>query len=391
MTDELQAAQRPFYLIVCFWGERFRNYFLDFCLPSLLAPGNLPALVDRRLCKLLIACTPEDEAALQSHPVFHAATRFITPMFFHIPPGPAGVEGCAHMGVGHKLMSQQAFDDKAYAVMLTPDMIISDGTLAKCEARARAGYEVVLCAAARFAEETFFSSLRGGGAMKYTDHALALTGAQLARAAINGLHSETQAYEWDMPVLEMTVPIHWWRVPSEMGMLLHSMSWAPLLLDYGAIKNHDMRCLDKWTMDGNYVHANFGSAPEKIYIVRDSDEMFVASWAPAADRPHSLTPSHLYNQAHVGQMAKGAMLRMAYHSGVFDPLKQRIFFEPVRWHPFPIVNGAEAKWQEVEARAQRALRSYVAEPQPTWVASGDAPVAVIADDPALEFKASGHP
>ena len=38
------TRERPFYFIVVLWGERFRNYFLDFALASALSPGNIPAL-----------------------------------------------------------------------------------------------------------------------------------------------------------------------------------------------------------------------------------------------------------------------------------------------------------------------------------------------------------
>lgn len=38
------ARLRPFYFVVVFWGERFRSYLVDFCLPSLLSPHNIPAL-----------------------------------------------------------------------------------------------------------------------------------------------------------------------------------------------------------------------------------------------------------------------------------------------------------------------------------------------------------
>ena len=51
MSIDAQSAKsspatldRPFYFMVVLWGERFRNYFLDYCLASALSPGNIPAL-----------------------------------------------------------------------------------------------------------------------------------------------------------------------------------------------------------------------------------------------------------------------------------------------------------------------------------------------------------
>ena len=37
------VLERGFYFIVVLWGERFRDYFLEYCLPSLLSPGNRSA------------------------------------------------------------------------------------------------------------------------------------------------------------------------------------------------------------------------------------------------------------------------------------------------------------------------------------------------------------
>ena len=47
-------------LAVTFWGEEYRRYFLDFCLASLLAPGNLPDIDDKEAARLLIATNDRD-------------------------------------------------------------------------------------------------------------------------------------------------------------------------------------------------------------------------------------------------------------------------------------------------------------------------------------------
>ena len=102
-------------------------------------------------------------------------------------------------------------------------------------------------------------------------------------AAVNGFHSETLAYEWDAPGIMAISPAAWWRVPGEDGIVLHSLSWAPLLLDYGAIGDHDTSTFDQWTLDGDYLFNNTKSI-EHIHVVQDSDELFLASWGPLAER-----------------------------------------------------------------------------------------------------------
>src|SRR5437867_9179035 len=50
----------PYYLMLSFWGEKYRNYFYSLCLPSLLSPNNLPLLQHVRGSKLVISTTTED-------------------------------------------------------------------------------------------------------------------------------------------------------------------------------------------------------------------------------------------------------------------------------------------------------------------------------------------
>jgi hypothetical protein len=59
-TDTAMQAMQPFDFIVSLWGERYRNYFVDRCLPTLLAEGNFPVLRASEGHRLLIATTQAD-------------------------------------------------------------------------------------------------------------------------------------------------------------------------------------------------------------------------------------------------------------------------------------------------------------------------------------------
>jgi hypothetical protein len=52
-----------FMLVV--WGERHRRYFSDYCLPSLLAPNNIPCIANKHESKFAIATTAEDWTAVR--------------------------------------------------------------------------------------------------------------------------------------------------------------------------------------------------------------------------------------------------------------------------------------------------------------------------------------
>ena len=345
------------------WGERFRNYFLEYCLPSMLSTGNIPALSTRTPSKYLIATRPEDWEAMQQTAIFKLLRQYIEPVYLEIPPCPPGKGGCEHMGTGHKIACEYAHKERAYAVLFTPDCMLSDGTVARLQQLAHAGTELVLTAALRYGEEPFLGILERMGLIPLESRRdsgtpITISGRQMVYAAINGFHSEALRYEWNKPYFHPMPSATWWRVPDEEGVLVHCLSWAPLLLDYGAIEDHDSSTLDNWTIDGDYVYKNLGKS-QSIYVVQDSDEMLHASWAPLSDRPQDMHPNPLYEPRWFGNLAKGARFRSAFNSGVFDPLKQQIFFFPVRWHSRPL-NGA---WRPVEHRAMRQLLAFVRAPE----------------------------
>ena len=360
--EKTGIAEKPFYFAVVFWGETFRNYLVDYCLPSLLAPGNIPVLSGGK-DKFIFCTTSQDWEAMVNTRIFSTLRQYIEPYLVEIPPAPPGKHGCEHMGIGHKLAAQMAHRDGAYGVFLTPDLMVSDGTVAALRRHALVGVRVVLVAALRFGEEPLFQHLTAMGILKKGERPseraergtpLAITGRQMAAACLHSFHSETQCYEWDAPYFTNFPSACWWPVDKEDGIVLHSLSWMPFLCDYTAIKRHDTTTLDTWTLDGDYIYRNFGDDPD-IYVVTDSDEMMLLSWAPLADRPQSLRPNPIKMLPGIGQLLKGGILRASLLSGIFDPLKQRIFFRPVRWH----ARALTPAWGETEARTARVLRRYV--------------------------------
>jgi len=360
---EKARGLRPFYFVVVVWGERYTDFLLNFCFASLLSPGNIPSLANRgdgTHNKFLIATTDEDWARMQDRPIFRRMREFVEPVFVRIPPSPEGVSGYVHMGIGHKLTTHMAFEARAYSVLLTPDLMLSDGTMAAVQRHAVDGVQVVLTAALRFGEEPLFENLERLGIAsidsRFGDEArpLVASGRQFVWAGIRSFHSETARYEWDAPWFSVFPVACWWRVPQEDGILVHSLSWAPLLVDYDAVEHHDSSMMDHWTIDGDYVYRNFGTEG-RVYVVQDSDEMMLVSWAPLADREQSLEPHRWYGHPRWGRLARGLTLCETFHGRVFDPLKRRIFFKPVYWHSRDVVHG----WREIEATAQATLRLFV--------------------------------
>jgi len=355
---------RPFYFIIVLWGERFRDYFLDLCLSSLLAPGNLPSLATQQRSRLLVCTRPDDWAAINDSRIFQLVKQYVDPVYLEIPPCPADVDGCVHMGIGHCRALQMAYEAQAYPFVLTPDSIFSNGTVARIQELASQGVELALIPALRFAEEPLFENLKKVGIFPRgrngAPEPISLDSRKLVGMALASMHSETMTYEWDASYFHSTPSATWWRVPDEDGIVVHSLSWAVALLDFAAVPKHDTSTFDHWTFDGDYVHKNLGNI-KRVHLVLDSDEMFIASWAPLSDKPYDLTPQPLLKKRFVGNIVRKARFKSWFHSGVFDPLKQEIFFKPAQWHSRPL----NERWTAIETRALTTLLSCVAPPSGT--------------------------
>ena len=55
--------------MVAFWGDCYRDRFVQLCLPSLFAPGNLPRLRAEDGHRFLIATTLTDWAEIERLPI----------------------------------------------------------------------------------------------------------------------------------------------------------------------------------------------------------------------------------------------------------------------------------------------------------------------------------
>ena len=86
---------RPFCFMSQFWGQRYRDYFVDYCLPSLLAPDNLPRLRAEDGHCFLIATPSEDWEKIVNLPIMKKLRVFATPTLIETP-APTDFELCSH-------------------------------------------------------------------------------------------------------------------------------------------------------------------------------------------------------------------------------------------------------------------------------------------------------
>lgn len=353
-----EILQRPFYFYVVCWGEQYRNYLIELCLPSLLAPNNIPALDSRNKSFFLICTTREDWEVIQTAPIFRLLESTIKPVWIEMPnPGPDESKMLL-MSRGHKAAAGMAFRDRAIGVLLAPDLVLSDGTIAEIQRLALDGKRLVLAAALRFSMDPIVEIFKARRLM-VRDEPLTLPPRELMDIALKNLHSEFLRYDWDAPYYADFPIASYWSVPDGSGIVVRSFSWAPILIDYGSMKEHRDQTLGSWTIDGDYVNQNFpGVRPSDrdVHVVTDSDNLALVSLSREAEYSYHPLVGHWMKSIPVaGEWTKGHLLHRAYNNYVFDDLKRQLFLVPIRMHGGKI---SEA-WNRIEAKSMAIICRHV--------------------------------
>ena len=360
---------RPFCFVTVVWGEQFRNYFLRYCLASLLAPGNIPSLAGHRRAEFIIATTAEDWQAMCETEIFRALQRHAKAIFLELPSRPPGQPNWERSVVGIKLYSEAAFQKKAYRIFTVPDYIYADGAVARLNQLATAGAQAVMInVQPRIAEEAFFATLKTMGLSPQADcrdtgTPLVYSSRQLVSAALKSFHSMTVVNEWEAPYFCGYAATPWWRVDED-GIVICGMGWNPLLIDYAAVSEHDESLIDTRGLDGDYDMRTIGHL-KTIYAVRDLDEIYAASWSSVA---YMTQPTRRQT---FGEWGKGTAFRASYCAPHFNWLHRALLFVPVRLR----AEELGKKWEETEQKAFRTLLTWLDPPPELRDLGRDLPVA----------------
>lgn len=342
---------RPWYLGVVFWGIEFRNDFLDFCLSSLLAPGNIPAIRQKAESRFLFCTTQSDWEAVQSHPTFQLLTQYLTPVWLDLVPCDKPETKMQMMSRGHRMLADVMYRERVWGTYIYPDTVFADGVMTKLQDLGRQGKKIVLAHCPRFANQQFLKILRTAGHIS-PGHPLALSGRTLMMMARPHMHSETRCYEWDAGYFRAEFPaLIWWAV-SGGGFLCHTSAWAPLLIDYSRIERHDTWTLDNWTIDGDYVFRNIHS-PDEVYAETDPDAMTLISFTDEARLSYlPLTSGRIVRLPMLGTWYKTLCLRNLLNSSEIDPLKRQLFQLPI----YVPGESPTSDLDRVRTRAQQILK-----------------------------------
>ena len=178
--------------IVVFWGKKYRDFFARFCLPSFLAPDNMPVFSGPASHgfrgRLIIASTREDYAETEKEPLFQRLLEHVEVEFIDVGL-PNGVHPQIHMSQGHKLGLQRIIDRKSFGTILAPDIVLSNGAISTLIRYLSSGACHILIPALRFDLDKCVEGLTRIGALR-PGEPLAVAPRDLAKIGTASLHSE---------------------------------------------------------------------------------------------------------------------------------------------------------------------------------------------------------
>jgi hypothetical protein len=333
---------QPLYLANAFWGSEFRRYFCDACLPTLLAPGNLAALDNDADNAIVIATTEADWNWVREHPTTRAAEQYFRIIHLEIPPVDADDDKFARVALAYATISQRAFADRARAFLLSPDLMLADGSLAYLQKRVDAGIGVIFVCAWRSDETKLFAALAEEGFDISSNGAagrpLAIGSRPLVRACLKSIHLlETDKF-WESRCFSRIPGIIFWQPaadsdPASDEIVAHAFAGVPFI-DFSKVTRHDMRGLSAVSFDA--YPARIAVEGAGVELVDDSDKAFIASWTPtSAERWANFQYSLALRLPVLRTVARCARIR-AYARHVFvlgrNRLIRQTFAVPIRIH-----------------------------------------------------------
>ncbi|HEY9841688.1 MAG: hypothetical protein ACAI44_27995 [Candidatus Sericytochromatia bacterium] len=157
-----QAAGYRFDIVQLFWGAEYAATLCRFSLPTLLAAGNLPDWPYRDQTQLVLYCPLADYQRVCRQKVLWELSQLIEVIWVEIPEPmqlkqPWAANKYTLMSQFHMLAIKRAIGRQAGVILLSPDVILCEQSLAQTARFIAEGAEMVLIAAPSVETEAYIA------------------------------------------------------------------------------------------------------------------------------------------------------------------------------------------------------------------------------------------
>ncbi len=282
-THELRSPPKAVRLLLCAWGYSYVTQFLEYSLPTMLAPGNIPALAAVLPIEFVILTSADDKPFIIEHPTFkqlasNCSTR-IHPIDHLISDGNysttitlAYTEAVREVG--------EAMIDTCF-LFLVSDYILADGSFANVLKRMQQGTSAVVAGNLQVARESALPWLQER--LAGNERSLSLQPRELMQWALNNLHPLVLANIVNLPFSHNTDSNRlFWRVDGNTILgrfyLMHMLCVRPEVKDFVIGSSCDYSFIPEMCPSGN------------VDIIADSDEYLVIEMQTRSHESKFLRP-----------------------------------------------------------------------------------------------------
>jgi hypothetical protein len=196
-TSETEAssarAVKQITFLMPVWGYQFIGRFLEFCLPTLLAPNNVPAIARELPCRFVLLSSVIDEPIIRSHPAWQKLERHCACEIQSIDDLITHGNHTATITLAFERALRQSGDairDTCF-IFLMSDYLVADGSLKTALRKIKTGADAVLAGNFQIIAEDAAPLLRQR--INLESHEIVLPPRDLVRWSLAHLHPATVA------------------------------------------------------------------------------------------------------------------------------------------------------------------------------------------------------
>jgi hypothetical protein len=302
------------------WGETYANHFLVFCLPSILAPGNIPFLARHEKILFTIHACKENIGIFDEAPAVNELRKYAEVMFVEIPEvliDQTRLEGLSdhvryrhtlELSAWHQYMSMIIAGASGAGFMpFMPDWVLSDGCLQRAYEDANASHEIFVAPILVANRNPVAQML----AMQITeDHSASVAASALSQIGVANLHSSWTQFtpNKDSDRFSAKQFPSWMVWPfGQSGMVMHAFHWSVFMIKPGGLASYGGNRF--WTIDHRILDALLqnDTSWDRVAFCADTNEQVIIAvddegkdYAWATDQVHEWGLPELVNESTPG-------------------------------------------------------------------------------------------
>ena len=258
-------GRRRCVFVTALWGDWHRNTFLDANLPTMLSPGNLPALAAGFDCEYLVYTTPQDALKMAGNRAFQRLRSIVPVAFKLFTPSKTKSIFSLH----HKIWraaTDHARRLGAFILLMPPDVAWADGSFRGLRSAFASGKRAIFMTYPRVVSETIVPAF-AERFPRNADEAMVIPAKDMMALAITHIHPLMAAYDR----VATHFPIHpemiLWPIEGD-GFLLRLLARELFCFEPGRYALNAQSLLAQMPPDS------------EIHVFRDSREFLGVSFTP---------------------------------------------------------------------------------------------------------------